>query len=83
MIDKIPNVKLFIPYILPVLQTSLTISVYSTVTIAICCWLYIHPVAKSREQSTADILEQEKSEDIPGGGDQTLRQKQRFKCSSR
>ena len=49
------NFKLSIVYTLPLLQTSLTISVYATVTIAICGWLYIRPVAQSTEQSTTTI----------------------------
>ena len=54
--------KLLIPYTLPLLQTSLTISVYTTVSIAICGWLYIRPVAsnsKSREQSVTATADHE------------------------
>ena len=38
-----------IPYTLPLLQTTLSISVYITVLIAICTWLYIRP---SQQQAT-------------------------------
>ena len=49
-----------VPFALPLLQTTLSISVYITVLIAICTWLYIRPtqqqatevVAKNYEESS-------------------------------
>ena len=51
----------FVPYALPLLQTTLTISVYITVLIAICTWLYIRP----SQQQKLEIKPQNEEESSP------------------
>ena len=47
-----------IPYTLPLLQTTLSISVYITVLIAICTWLYIRPSQQQTNEPEANNEEE-------------------------
>ena len=51
--------NVLVPYAYPLLQTSLTISVYITALIAICAWLYIVHTPEQKSVGTKSTAQNE------------------------